>query len=392
MATQENQDRLFPTNQQTIVDAHTETEEERKRREEIEARHEEVMDAVRNVQQGKSMLNTGNNGDTSYVQNNTFTDKDSASKPDIYMYPDITAPQKTAEEAQGWWNSYWAKQLEQEKEREIKRIDRQRFAKSLGDLGGVIGDIIKAHNGAVVLPRDVQKQYDSLSAQQKQIIDNYWAKMDGLRREQEAKDAAAAQAEREAEKEAARLKQAKEIEEIKEEGRNNRAAEDIGFRRWKTEQDNVAKLKIAQEKAIAKVNKKQTNKNTIITFSGVEYTIPKNAYYDRITRLYSYLNQNKLFPKESNADDDLNDIVTMLYGYKDKSNAPENSKAKVENAVLIALPTITDDKHVQEVIKILGGTASTPASSNGGTNNSSGGNQSPTYNNNKITITRGNVR
>lgn len=392
MSKQDNkQETIIATQPNPIISATAqETEEEQRRREAIEARHEEVIDAVHNVLQGKPMFNTGDNNDTSYVQHNTYIDKDSSKK--SYIYPDISSPQKTKEEAQGWWNSYLAKQLEQEKERELKRLEGKRFGKSLGDLANVIGDMIQASNGAVVLPRDVQKKYDNLSAQQKQIIDNYWAKMDGLRREQEAKDAAAAQAERDAEKEAARLKQQREIAEKQEQGRNDRAAADLEYKKWKTEQDNAAKIKIAQEKAIAIANKKTTDKDTIITYSGVEYTIPNNAYFDRITRLYAYLNKNKLFPIESNVDENLNDIFAMIYGSNNKSNSPENSKARVETAVLTALPTITDNKDVQEIIKILKGTVNTPISSNGGTNNSSGGNQSSTSNNNKITITRGNVR
>lgn len=101
-----------------------------------------------------------------------------------------TPLKKSQQEAETWLNSYWAKQIEAEKERERKRIEGESLGRSIGDFANVIGDMIQGWNGAPVTPRDVQKKYDSLTEQQQKAYDNYFARMDALRKQIEEKEKA----------------------------------------------------------------------------------------------------------------------------------------------------------------------------------------------------------
>lgn len=76
-----------------------------------------------------------------------------------------------------------------DREREEKRINRQLAARSLSDLGGVFTDMIKASEGALVSPRQVEQHYQRLDDRQKQLYDTYRARMDAIRRGKLNRDA-----------------------------------------------------------------------------------------------------------------------------------------------------------------------------------------------------------
>lgn len=68
------------------------------------------------------------------------------------------------------------------REREEKKIERQKIAQSMSDLGAVFGDVIKASHGAVVTPREVRAKYDTLDKNAQAVYDNYRTRMDALRK------------------------------------------------------------------------------------------------------------------------------------------------------------------------------------------------------------------
>lgn len=76
-----------------------------------------------------------------------------------------------------------------DREREEKRINRQLAARSLSDLGGVFTDMIKASEGALVSPRQVEQHYQRLDDRQKQLYDTYRARMDAIRQGKLNRDA-----------------------------------------------------------------------------------------------------------------------------------------------------------------------------------------------------------
>lgn len=69
-----------------------------------------------------------------------------------------------------------------ERERQEKRIERQKIAQSMTDLGAVFGDVIKASGGALVTPRDVKTKYDTLDKNTQTVYDNYRTRMEALRK------------------------------------------------------------------------------------------------------------------------------------------------------------------------------------------------------------------
>lgn len=73
-------------------------------------------------------------------------------------------------------------------ELEQKRLARKRLGEEIGEFSAVIGDMIKASNGALVTPRDFRQMYNSLDARQQQLFDREMARRDALKlREEDAK-------------------------------------------------------------------------------------------------------------------------------------------------------------------------------------------------------------
>ncbi len=190
-------------------------------------------------------------------------------------------------ESQAWWENYWKTQEtanEERKKEEERRLERQRLGKNLAELGSLISEAIRASGGAPVMPRDIQRGYDELDKRHQQVYDTYFARQEMLRQQQAARqaqefkdrldavrldrqyqhalDVEAAKEQtwlsrinREAEVKAEQQAKAdalkKEIEEIRQQGLNQRAAD-----------KNSSEEKIAQTRADATVQSAQTRAQT----------------------------------------------------------------------------------------------------------------------------------
>ena len=79
-------------------------------------------------------------------------------------------------------DAYLMQQMERDAERDRaeqeRRLNRQRIAQSMGDLGNILIDTIKASGGALVTPRDVTARYNQMDERSQQIYNNYRARMD----------------------------------------------------------------------------------------------------------------------------------------------------------------------------------------------------------------------
>lgn len=99
--------------------------------------------------------------------------------------------QQTAKQLESkQWLDGWFEKIEQEKQRALAMNEGRRIGTTLGALGRSIGELIQSTNNAPVLPNDIQKQYDALSADQQRIYDTYFARQDMLRKEKQAQDEA----------------------------------------------------------------------------------------------------------------------------------------------------------------------------------------------------------
>lgn len=235
-----------------------------------------------------------------------------------------------------------------EREEQEKKIQRQQAAQAVSDAySGIFNDVIKAHQGALVTPREVQQRYDRLDDRQKQIYDNYRARMAAIRKQ--AQDRAAGNlgvAQRAKEKQdemSLRFKIAQE----QEAGRAKRA-----------EEANAARIKQAQIRANSSVRSRTTGsgeQEILIPFAGNDYPIQRKVFDGRMGQLYAYLEQNNLFPVESEASPELAGIAWLLQS-NNSSNAPESSKAKLNTAVYTALNYVpADGEHAKNIIDILTG-------------------------------------
>lgn len=246
-----------------------------------------------------------------------------------------------------------ADEEKQEREKQEKKVQRQQAAQAISDTYGVLfNDVIKASQGATVSPRDVQQRYDRLDDKSKQLYDAYRARMDLIRKQaqgnakgyydlaQRAKDKGDAEALR------------RELAGLQEEGRNARAAA-----------ANAARIRSAQLRANAQIKSRSTGsgeQEIVIPFAGQDYPVQKKVYDGRMAQLYAYLDQNNLFPEESQASDELKSIMYLM-GSNNSSKAPESSKAKLATAVYVALNYINaDSEHAANIMSILKGTYGSP--------------------------------
>lgn len=236
-----------------------------------------------------------------------------------------------------------------DKERDEKRLQRQMAARSLSDMGGVIIDLVKGSEGARVDPRHTEQHYQKLDDQTRKVYDAYRTRVDLLRKQKADRDKARiAQA-------AADERQRKELE-----ARKELANQNDEYKRWKTQQDNAAKIEQEQIRANAKVKTRTSasgEQEIIIPFAGEDYPIKKKVYDGRIAQLYAYLDKNKLFPNSSGASEELAAIAAWMNSDSQNSNAPESSKAKLSTAVNVALNYINaESEHAANIIAILQGT------------------------------------
>lgn len=235
-----------------------------------------------------------------------------------------------------------------DKERDEKRLQRQMAARSLSDMGGVIIDLVKGSEGARVDPRHTEQHYQKLDDQTRKVYDAYRTRVDLLRKQQADRDKARiAQA-------AADERQRKELE-----ARKELADQNDEYKRWKTQQDNEARIKVAQTRASSSVAVRGAGSNKVYTvpFAGTNYDIAAGAYDGRMGQLYAYLDNNNLFPAESGANDDLKAVAYLLGSSSQNSNAPESSKSKVATACLVAIHALAGNReHEDNIIAILNGT------------------------------------
>ena len=235
-----------------------------------------------------------------------------------------------------------------DKERDEKRLQRQMAARSLSDMGGVIIDLVKGSEGARVDPRHTEQHYQKLDDQTRKVYDAYRTRVDLLRKQKADRDKARiAQA-------AADERQRKELE-----ARKELANQNDEYKRWKTQQDNEARIKAAQIRASSSVSVRGAGSNKVYTvpFAGTNYDIAAGAYDGRMGQLYAYLDNNNLFPTESGANDDLKAVAYLLGSSSQNSNAPESSKSKVATACLVAIHALAGNReHEDNIIAILNGT------------------------------------
>lgn len=235
-----------------------------------------------------------------------------------------------------------------DKERDEKRLQRQMAARSLSDMGGVIIDLVKGSEGARVDPRHTEQHYQKLDDQTRKVYDAYRTRVDLLRKQKADRDKARmAQA-------AADERQRKELE-----ARKELAGQNDEYKRWKTQQDNEARIKAAQIRASSSVAVRGAGSNKVYTvpFAGTNYDIAAGAYDGRMGQLYAYLDNNNLFPAESGANDDLKAVAYLLGSSSQNSNAPESSKSKVATACLVAIHALAGNReHEDNIIAILNGT------------------------------------
>ena len=235
-----------------------------------------------------------------------------------------------------------------DKERDEKRLQRQMAARSLSDMGGVIIDLVKGSEGARVDPRHTEQHYQKLDDQTRKVYDAYRTRVDLLRKQKADRDKARiAQA-------AADERQRKELE-----ARKELADQNDEYKRWKTQQDNEARIKAAQIRASNSVAVRGAGSNKVYTvpFAGTNYDIAAGAYDGRMGQLYAYLDNNNLFPAESGANDDLKAVAYLLGSSSQNSNAPESSKSKVATACLVAIHALAGNReHEDNIIAILNGT------------------------------------
>ena len=235
-----------------------------------------------------------------------------------------------------------------DKERDEKRVQRQMAMRTLGDMGSVILDLVKGSQGAQVDPRKVEQHYEKLDNDARKVYDAYRTRVDLLRKQKADRDKARiAQA-------AADERQRKELE-----ARKELAAQNDEYKRWKTQQDNEARIKAAQIRASSSVAVRGAGSNKVYTvpFAGTNYDIAAGAYDGRMGQLYAYLDNNNLFPAESGANDDLKAVAYLLGSSSQNSNAPESSKSKVATACLVAIHALAGNReHEDNIIAILNGT------------------------------------
>lgn len=235
-----------------------------------------------------------------------------------------------------------------DKERDEKRLQRQMAARSLSDMGGVIIDLVKGSEGARIDPRHTEQHYQKLDDQTRKVYDAYRTRVDLLRKQKADRDKARiAQA-------AADERHRKELE-----ARKELADQNDEYKRWKTQQDNEARIKAAQIRASSSVAVRGAGSNKVYTvpFAGTNYDIAAGAYDGRMGQLYAYLDNNNLFPAESGANDDLKAVAYLLGSSSQNSNAPESSKSKVATACLVAIHALAGNReHEDNIIAILNGT------------------------------------
>lgn len=139
------------------------------------------------------------------------------------------------------YNAIADEEIKRQVELERQKLERQKLGESIGEFSAVIGDMIKASNGAVVTPRDFNQRYSALNAQQRQLFDREMA------RREAARQAEAGRAEREKDRIQAQLNFNAKMAADQERARQAREDADKARRQAaeQAEADRKARLRIA---------------------------------------------------------------------------------------------------------------------------------------------------
>jgi len=242
---------------------------------------------------------------------------------------------------------------ERDRAEQERRLRRQQFAQSMGDLGNVLIDTIKMSGGALVTPRDVSARYQQMDAQSQKIYDTYRARMDLLRKYQ--LDKAAAERARQqalADKAADRAwnEQMQEKKQAFEAEQNKKALE---AKKEMNDADNAIRVRVAGINAAADrywTDKTyewreyaQENKGGFLLNFGGNVTVPLNSidgasYYPAI---YKILADNNIIPDEEQPRDNWGNL---------KTPPPKDIKTTVDKYMMTAPSEIK-----QEVYKMVTG-------------------------------------
>ena len=274
-------------------------------------------------------------------------------------------------------DAYFMAQMERDAERDRaeqeRRLNRQRIAQSMGDLGNILIDTIKASGGALVTPRDVTARYNQMDERAQQIYNNYRARMDlknkyMSERAQQMRAADEAEKTRQHQLEMKQMDYDKAMDVAEQNNETKRAVAEMQARaRVQAAREGAsARLRVAQDKA--------GNQVVYVPFGGAEYAIDKNRYEGRMCSLYAYLKENNLFPDSAGADASLQQIYALMTS-NNTSMADESSRWKLTSAVNVALQSIpADSPHAANIISILNGGSAALAKPAGNTAGSSSGN------------------
>ena len=163
-----------------------------------------------------------------------------------------------------------SKRAQVERDKEAKRLQRERLGRGFAGLAATIGDMIRASEGAPVSPRDWQRIYDNLTAQEKANINSYQVRMAKLN--DDLRNARLLKAKQQADAAAAAREHAEELQllGIKEKGLNDRAAEKNRIYAEQKAADREARRKLQETKPQKKGNIVSVSvfgKNYVIPFS-----------------------------------------------------------------------------------------------------------------------------
>lgn len=169
-----------------------------------------------------------------------------------------------------------------ERERQEKRIERQKIAQSMTDLGAVFGDVIKASGGALVTPRDVKAKYDTLDKNTQTVYDNYRTRMEALRKGIQDRTKDDMDAARKAKERAAAEQLQRDLLKQKE----NEAAE---ARRWEENENRLnreQRIRAAQIRYGERVKMAETNPFELFTMNDAQGKSQEVKYTKAEAKMY----------------------------------------------------------------------------------------------------------
>ncbi len=163
-----------------------------------------------------------------------------------------------------------------ERQRQEQKIERQKIAQSMTDLGAVFGDVIKASGGALVTPRDVKAKYDALDKNTQTVYDNYRTRMEAMRKGLQDRTKGDMDAAEKAKDKAAAEKLQRDLLAQKQ-------AEAAETRRWRTEENRrnrEARIRAAQMQITSRANQVKDYTEYKFTLNDAQGT-PKSVNWNK---------------------------------------------------------------------------------------------------------------